>query len=98
MSDPRASGQIAAKPWADLARLIKTRRALLGLTQRQAADLSGLSEKALRDIESAGVSPRLGALVAIAEALGLDLALIPRGTRTPLPPEAVIIKRLADST
>jgi transcriptional regulator with XRE-family HTH domain len=83
-------------PWADLARLIKSRRALLALSQRQAADLSDLSEKALRDIESGRVAPRLGALLAIAETLGLDLALIPRETRGPMPPEAVVLHRADD--
>jgi len=90
-------GHPPAKPWAELARVIKARRALLGLTQRQAAELSDLSEKALRDIESGAVAPRLGALLAIAETLGLDLALIPRGSRMPLPPAAVIIERSNDA-
>jgi transcriptional regulator with XRE-family HTH domain len=68
------------------------------MTQRQAADLSDLSEKALRDIESGTVAPRLGALVAIAETLGLDLALIPRGGQQTLPPNSLIIQRQSDSS
>jgi hypothetical protein len=65
------------------------------MTQRETADLSDLSEKALRDIESGRVAPGLGALVALGETLGLDVALIPRGAQPalPLPPGGLIIRR-----
>jgi DNA-binding XRE family transcriptional regulator len=80
-----------------LASTIAKRRRVLDMTQRQAADLSDLSEKALRDIESGKVAPRLGALVSIAETLGLDLALIPRNARQTLPEDSLIIQRTGDS-
>jgi DNA-binding XRE family transcriptional regulator len=63
------------------------------MTQREAADLSDLSEKALRDIESGQVAPRLGALVAIARTLGLDLALVPRGLGQAYAPGSLVIQR-----
>jgi len=83
-------------PWAGLATALAQRRHQLGMTQRTAADLSDLSEKAFRDIESGKVAPRLGALVAIAEALGLDLALISRSERPNLPPTTLIIEKEED--
>jgi transcriptional regulator with XRE-family HTH domain len=95
MTGPRV-GRRATGPWSDLASAIATRRRLLDMTQREAADLSDLSEKALRDIESGTVAPRLGALVSIAEALGLDLALIPHSARPALPDNSLIIKRRTD--
>jgi DNA-binding XRE family transcriptional regulator len=66
------------------------------MTQRQAANLSDLSEKALRDIESGTVGPRLSALVAIAETLGLDVALTPHNARPTLPPGTLIVQRAGD--
>ena len=92
MSGPRLSRHPTG-PWAILAETLTQRRRALGMTQKQAADLSDLSEKALRDIESGKVAPRLGALVAVAEALALDLTLSPRSTRNQLPTSAVIIRR-----
>ncbi len=91
MSQPRL-GRAPEGPWSDLATTLAQRRLLLGMTQREAADLSDLSEKALRDIESGQVAPRLGALTAIARTLGLDLALVPRGQGQTYVPGSLLIQ------
>jgi transcriptional regulator with XRE-family HTH domain len=97
VSQPRVS-RPPTGPWAELASTLARRRITLGMTQRQAASLSDLSEKALRDIESGTVAPRLGALVAIAETLGMDVALTPYNARRALPPNTLIIQRESDPT
>lgn len=88
---PRASRPPQGR-WAQLADALAGRRRLLGLTQREAADLSDLCEKAVRDIESGAVAPRVGALVAVAASLGLDLVLVPSSHRRELPPGALRLR------
>ena len=42
-----------------------------GLTQQQVADLAGLSDRTVRDLEKGSTSPSLGAVLAAACVLGL---------------------------
>lgn len=55
--------------------IIKERRALLGLTQQDLADYTGLSLRIIKSIEAGKGNPSVGTLSKIAETLGLELAL-----------------------
>lgn len=52
--------------------VVATRRAAMGLGQREFARIVGISNSHLRKIESGEVSPRLLTVVKIAEALGVS--------------------------
>jgi predicted ATPase/transcriptional regulator with XRE-family HTH domain len=56
---------------ATVADLLRRHRSAIGLSQRELARRSGLSERALRDLERGASMPRLHSLRAIAGALGL---------------------------
>ena len=55
--------------------IIKERRALLGLTQQDLADYTGLSLRIIKDIETGKGNPSVATLSKIAEILGLELHL-----------------------
>ncbi len=55
--------------------IIKERRALLGLTQQDLADYTGLSLRIIKSIEAGKGNPSVATLSKIAETLGLELAL-----------------------
>ena len=55
--------------------VIKERRALLGLTQQDLADYTGLSLRIIKDIETGKGNPSVATLSKIAEILGLELLL-----------------------
>lgn len=55
--------------------LIKERRAVLGLTQQDLADYSGLSLRIIKSVESEKGNPSLNTLEKIAEVLGLELIM-----------------------
>ena len=55
--------------------LIKERRNLLGLTQQDLADYTGLSLRIIKSIESGKGNPSIGTLGKIAEVLGLEIEL-----------------------
>lgn len=55
--------------------IIKERRALLGLTQQDLADYTGLSLRIIKDIETGKGNPSVATLSKIAEILGLELLL-----------------------
>lgn len=55
--------------------VIKERRILLGLTQQDLADYSGLSLRIIKSIEAGKGNPAVGTLSKIAEVLGLELVL-----------------------
>ena len=55
--------------------LIKERRAVLGLTQQDLADYSGLSQRIIKSVESEKGNPSLNTLEKIAEVLGLELIM-----------------------
>lgn len=52
---------------------VRRRRRSLGLTQADAADLAGVSERFVRDVESAKPTVRLDKLRLLLTALGLEL-------------------------
>ena len=58
---------------------LEARRRSLGLTQAQLASRSGLSEKSVRNALSAHGNPRLDSLLALVDALGLELQPVPHG-------------------
>ena len=55
--------------------LIKERRALLGLTQQDLSDYTGLSVRIIKSIESDKGNPSLNTLEKIAEILGLEIVM-----------------------
>ena len=55
--------------------LIKERRAVLGLTQQDLSDYSGLSLRIIKSVESELGNPSLKTLEKIAEVLGLELIM-----------------------
>ena len=62
----------------DLGSDIKARRRALGLKQHDLADLSGASERFIRDLEHGKETVRLDKLTAVLEVLGLQLRAEPR--------------------
>ena len=63
----------------DLGSDIKARRRVLGLNQRELAELSGTSERFIRDLEHGKDSVRLDKAMAVLTTLGLDLRAVARG-------------------
>ena len=55
--------------------IIKERRSLLGLTQQDLADYTGLSLRIIKSIEAGKGNPSVATLSKIAEVLGLELQL-----------------------
>jgi y4mF family transcriptional regulator len=54
---------------------LKERRAILGITQKDLADISGVGLRTIKDIETGGGNPSLATLAALADVLGLELDL-----------------------
>lgn len=54
---------------------IKERRKFLKITQENLADIAGISERTLRDIEKGITNPELESLMSICEVLGLKLTI-----------------------
>lgn len=59
----------------DFYSILKERRALLGLTQQDLADYTGLSLRIIKSIEVGKGNPTVGTLCKIAEVLGLEIRL-----------------------
>ena len=59
----------------DFYQLIKERRALLGLTQQDLADYTGLSPRIINSIETGKAIPSIGTLGKIADILGLEIIM-----------------------
>lgn len=55
--------------------IIKERRVLLGLTQQDLADYTGVSLRIIKSIEAGKGNPSVSTLSKIAEVLGLELRL-----------------------
>lgn len=73
----------AGERWSELMQLaddVRSRRRALRLTQRDLADLSGVSERFIRELEHGKVTVRLDALSAVLLALGLELRAELRST------------------
>ena len=73
MTDPT----IVRSP-ADLARIIRDRRRALGQTQLSLATRIGAASQRVTEWESGQRRPTAATLLKLADALGYDLALIPR--------------------
>ena len=54
---------------------IRAARKESGLTQQQLGELSGLSDRTIRDIETGAGGPGLRAVLAVVDVLGLRLAV-----------------------
>lgn len=59
----------------EIGQKIKNRRRFLKITQEDLADISGISERTLRDIEKGLANPELQSLIKICEVLGLELKI-----------------------
>ncbi|MHA6524460.1 type II toxin-antitoxin system Y4mF family antitoxin [Tessaracoccus sp. G1721] len=57
----------------DLAHVVESRRRDLRLTQLDAAELAGVSERFVRDVEAGKITVRLDKVQALMAALGLEL-------------------------
>lgn len=55
--------------------LIKERRAVLGLTQQELSDYTGLSIRIIKSIEAEAGNPSLSTLEKIADVLGLEIII-----------------------
>jgi transcriptional regulator with XRE-family HTH domain len=64
---------------SDLARELRLRRRDLELTQDQLAAVSGLNRRVIGELERGRISARFETVLSIANALGLDVELQPRG-------------------
>ncbi|MET3141418.1 UNVERIFIED_ORG: y4mF family transcriptional regulator [Arthrobacter sp. UYEF10] len=60
---------------------VRFRRGQLGLTQRDLADMAGVSERFVRFVEQGKPSVQLDSLTAVLESLGLELQLTTRTSR-----------------
>lgn len=59
----------------EIGEAVKERRKFLKITQDDLADISGISERTLRDIEKGLANPELESLVKLCEVLGLELTI-----------------------
>lgn len=59
---------------------VRGRRAGLGLTQQDLADMAGVSERFVRFVEQGKPSVQLDSLTAVLETLGLELRLVTRSS------------------
>lgn len=64
-----------------LATEVRARRARLGLTQQDLADMAGVSERFVRFVEQGKPSVQLDSLTALLDTLGLELRLDTRTSR-----------------
>lgn len=64
----------------DLGRGIAARRKELGLTQEELAALAGVSTRFLSSLEGGKPTARLSTVLAVLDALGLEVTIAPRRT------------------
>jgi transcriptional regulator with XRE-family HTH domain len=64
----------------DAATMVKTARRRAGLTQRELARRSGVAQPTVSRIESGRMSPTFDTLSALAEAAGMQIAVLERGS------------------
>jgi len=60
----------------ELAALLAARRADLGLTQREVAELTGVSRRTVQELERGASTVGLDVLLRVLDALGLTLAVV----------------------
>lgn len=63
--------------------MLAQRREALGLTHAALAERSGLTERSVRNALGAAGNPQLSSLLALVDALELELQLAPRGFGAP---------------
>lgn len=61
--------------------LIKERRVVLGLTQQDLSDYTGLSVRIIKTVEAEKGNPSLATLEKIAEVLGLEVVIQVKGVK-----------------
>ncbi|MGB5929396.1 MAG: helix-turn-helix domain-containing protein [Cyclobacteriaceae bacterium] len=59
----------------EIGEVIKERRKFLRITQEDLGEISGISERTLRDIEKGLANPELASLMNLCEVLGLELTI-----------------------
>jgi y4mF family transcriptional regulator len=59
----------------EIGNTVRERRMFLKITQEDLADISGISERTLRDIEKGLANPELESLMKLCDVLGLELAI-----------------------
>ena len=59
----------------DISDKVKERRQLLGITQQDLADISGVGLRTIKQIEAGKANPSLSTLVCILDVLGLEIVL-----------------------
>lgn len=67
----------------DIVEALAARREALGLTNAEVAHSTGLTERSVRNALGAQSNPQLSSLLALADALDLELHLAPRGFGPP---------------
>ena len=67
----------------ELIQALGRRREVLGLSNAQVAERSGLTERSVRNAFGALANPQLSSLLALVDALDLELNLAPRGFGQP---------------
>ena len=77
MIGPRERHELPRGPLVGLAELVASRRRLLKLTQRAAADLAGVGNSSIYAVEAGSDRVTLAILLRILDALGLVLAAAP---------------------
>ncbi len=58
---------------------LSARRVALGLSHADIAERSGLTERSVRNVLGPAANPQLSSLLALVDALGLELQLAPKG-------------------
>lgn len=76
-SSPRRRGPLEPGPWTDFGAAVAARRHTLGLTQRDLADLAGVSLTTLQALEAGRRAARVDSLHHILRALGWALVALP---------------------
>jgi len=66
----------------ELGRLLHAHRKQQGITQADLAALSGVGVRFISDLENGKPSVELGRAIIVAEAVGLEIHIRPRGWRT----------------
>ena len=59
----------------EIGKTVRERRKFLKITQEDLADISGISERTLRDIEKGSANPELESLMKLCKVLGLELTI-----------------------
>ena len=59
----------------DIGRTIRERRSMLNIRQEDLADIAGISERTLREIEKGAANPELNSLLKLCEVLGLEIKI-----------------------